>query len=329
MTESRPSASTAQSDAAARRAAWSAYWQAGALHSCVGSWSGNYGGAIAAFWSRSFAALANGARVLDLATGNGPLPQLLLQQRPDDAALRIDAVDAAALAPAWYRADAQPRLRFHQGVAMEALPFADGSFDLVTSQYGFEYADRAPALAELLRVLAPRGRVALVMHHAGSVLVEVARSELRHQARLLADDGLLAAAAAVVPWFALARAGGNPGADPAAGRARAAYNAAQQALSTAIAGEHAPDLLVDVRDAVHRLVAATGADPAPTLAALADWRAALGNAALRSRELVACALHPGDVADLRDAIVTARGGGVTVAELGQEEGVLGWSLESA
>src|SRR5690606_34244168 len=125
-----------------------------------------------------------------------------------------------------------------------------------------------------------------------------------------------------------ARAGGNPGADPAAGRARAAYNAAQQALSTAIAGEHAPDLLVDVRDAVHRLVAATGADPAPTLAALADWRAGLGNAALRSRELVACALHPGDVADLRDAIVTARGGGVTVAELGQEEGVLGWSLES-
>ena len=37
-------------DESARRAAWSAYWATGGLHSCVGSFGGNYGGAIGGFW---------------------------------------------------------------------------------------------------------------------------------------------------------------------------------------------------------------------------------------------------------------------------------------
>ena len=142
------------SDGEARRAAWSDYWSRGALHSCVGSYAGNYGGAIATYWRTVFATLPRGARVLDVGTGNGPLPRLLLDARPDDSDLHVDAIDLAALAPRWA---AQPayaaRVRFHPGVATEHLPFAAAAFDLVTSQFGFEYAERGPALAECLRVL--------------------------------------------------------------------------------------------------------------------------------------------------------------------------------
>ena len=188
-----------------RGKAWSRYWSSGRLHSCTGSYAGNYDGAIGRFWRSLAADLAPNACVLDLATGNGPLPLLLWEARGD--ALQVDAVDLAAVAPDWYRADRHGRIHFHSGVRMEALPFADGSFDCVVSQFGFEYAERGPALAECLRVMRPDARLALVMHHHDSVLVRVGREELAHHGRLLATDGLLAAAIAALPWIAQARSG--------------------------------------------------------------------------------------------------------------------------
>src|SRR5688572_29452405 len=124
-------------DQDARRDAWSSYWAAGGLHSCVGSFAGNYAGAIGDFWRDRAAALPDGARILDLATGNGALPLLFRDRRGD--AIEIDAVDLARIAPRWHRPDESPRVRFHSGIAMERLPFADAGFDLVASQFGFEY----------------------------------------------------------------------------------------------------------------------------------------------------------------------------------------------
>lgn len=52
-------------------------------------------------------------------------------------------------------------INWHEGQA-ESLPFPDGSFDLVTSQYALMFfADRAAALAEMRRVLADGGRLAV------------------------------------------------------------------------------------------------------------------------------------------------------------------------
>ena len=141
----------------ARSQAWSAYWSSGRLHSCAGSFEGNYGGAIGTFWRTRLVHLAPGARVLDLATGNGPLPEMLALMH--GAAIAVDAVYLAVPAPAWHDPSRHPGVRFHAGVDMEALPFADGLFDLVVSQYGFEYADHARALAEVLRVAAPRASI--------------------------------------------------------------------------------------------------------------------------------------------------------------------------
>lgn len=313
-------------DQDARRAAWTSYWAAGGLHSCVGSFSGNYGGAIGEFWRTTFAAMPAGGRMLDLATGNGALP-LLCREQSDGRGVGIDAVDLAQVAPSWFRPDEHADLRFHSGVAMEHLPFADAGFDLVASQFGFEYAEREPALAEALRVCRERGRIALVMHHAGSVLVDVGRAERVNLATLTTPGGLLDAAAAVIPWFAAARAGTDLAGVDAARRDREAYNTAARQLAGAITASRTPDLLVEARDRVQQLLAGTGPDPAPSLAALQDYRDALVAAGLRTAEMIEHALDGDAASALAAAIAAARPAWhVRCEPLRQREGVLGWAL---
>lgn len=306
-----------------RRQAWSGYWASGRLHSCATSFEGNYDGAIGRFWEQAFASLPPGSRVLDLATGNGALPAMLWQMHP--AAVQVDAVDLAEVAPAWITPAHGQAIRFHPGVDMEALPFADARFDCVVSQFGFEYADRARALAEACRVAAPDGRLRLVMHHHDSRLVQVGREELAHHRHLVADDGLLPAARAVVAVLAAVRGGRPP--DAAAVQARQRYNLALAELAQAAAASTAPDLLLETREAVHRQVAAVGADPTPALEALERLGADLAHARLRTAEMVECALDRAQLDALAQAVRQARPQWqVACAELAQAEGVLAWSL---
>ncbi|UUZ55813.1 hypothetical protein LP419_10080 [Massilia sp. H-1] len=84
----------------ARRAVWTRYWAQGATHSCGGSYGSRYEGALAQFWRAAFGALAPGARARHRHR----------QRRAAAAAGRFrsrgatecDAVDLAALAPAWF-----------------------------------------------------------------------------------------------------------------------------------------------------------------------------------------------------------------------------------
>lgn len=96
------------------------------------------------------------ARVLDVATGDARVLRWLQAARPD---LKLTGVDAAPTLPA---PPAGCRLR--AGVMMEQLPYEAGSFDMVTSQFGFEYGDSAEAAGEIRRVLVPGGRVGLMVH---------------------------------------------------------------------------------------------------------------------------------------------------------------------
>lgn len=312
----------------ARKAAWTAYWAAGGLHSCVGSFDAGYSGAIGDFWSGQFAALTAAHRVLDLATGNGALPLLIHSRDGGADCPQVDAVDLARVAPAWHDPGRHGRIRFHSGVAMEQLTFPDASFDLVVSQYGFEYAHRSLALRECMRVLAPRGRLALVMHHAGSVLARVGRAEAEYLARLFRDGGLMPAAAAVLPWFARARAGQDLRGNAAANAARAAYNAAMSALATDIDTVETPDLLVQARDQVHGIVVGTQADAASALAKLSAFGDALQAAGLRTAEMVSHALDAAQAQALVDALQALRPGArVGCMPLVQAEGILGWALQ--
>lgn len=312
-----------------RKAAWSSYWTQGPVHSCIGSFDAGYTGAIGDFWDAQAGAMAPGARILDLATGNGALPLRFWQRHGD--AIAIDAVDLAALAPQWHRPGTHARIRFHQGVSMEALPFTEASHDWVTSQFGFEYADRDAALDECLRVLAPGGTLAFVMHHADSVLVAVGREELANVERVLAPGGVLDAAEGVAPWIARARSG-DPGVagNPDANRARERYNGAMAALGEAIAASDVPDSLAEARQWVHRLLAdATVRDASALEATLAAHREALRAAALRTAEMIEHALDAPQVDAMVERLQGARPGNATrAAPIRQAEGLLGWTLVS-
>lgn len=105
------------------------------------------------------AGIRGGHRVLDVATGHG---------NTAIAAARRDAdVTAFDIAPKLVaRAAERARIEgltvdFHEGNA-EAIDAADGSYDLVTSSLGVQFAgNQEAAAAELVRVCRPGGRIAL------------------------------------------------------------------------------------------------------------------------------------------------------------------------
>lgn len=106
------------------------------------------------------------ARVLDVATGTAGVAIALARVRP----VRVVGLDQSApmLAAgqvAIDQADLATRLRLVLGRG-EQLPFADASFDAVTFTYLLRYVDDpAATVAELSRVLRPRGTIAGLEFH--------------------------------------------------------------------------------------------------------------------------------------------------------------------
>jgi len=308
-------------DIAHRRAAWSRYWSHGFAHTLEGSFDSGYSGVIADFWRRAAGSIPD-ARVLDLATGNGAIAGMIASLLPRAA---IDAVDCAALTPALPQ-DLLARVRFHAGTTAEALPFPDGSFDLVTSQYGFEYTDFRRSVPELRRVMAPSAGVAMVMHHAHSALSAVARDEVVAYDWLLADGHLLDRAEAVIPFAALAGRGEVPPAD--ADGPRRDYNQTLRLLAATADTLSAPDALLEARTSCAHMIgeALRSGRSEVALEQLRGYREDLEDARLRSRELLDCALG----VDGRDALIDRLGqAGIQTLEcLELREGVhlLGWAL---
>lgn len=109
-----------------------------------------------AAWRAFAKALPRKASTLDIASGDGRVMRWMLQQRPDIKPVGVD------MAPKLPSPPKGTKLR--GGIAMEALPFSNGKFDAVTSQFGFEYGDLEAAAGEIARVLKPDGSVSLITH---------------------------------------------------------------------------------------------------------------------------------------------------------------------
>ena len=105
--------------------------------------------------------LAPAHRLLDVGFGGG----LLLELAHRRGLRSLAGVDPSDAAVGWLRsrraALGMPELRVEAG-AVEALPFADASFDIVASTNTlYFWPDLAKAFAELRRVLAPGGLLTL------------------------------------------------------------------------------------------------------------------------------------------------------------------------
>lgn len=122
---------------------------------------------------------ADGARVLDLATGTADLAILVARKHPG---VRVEGVDPSERMLDRGRAKIErarlaDRVRLVTGDA-ESLPYPDATFDGVTIAFGIRNVpDRARGLAEMGRVTKPGGRVAILelSEPGGGLLGRVAR----------------------------------------------------------------------------------------------------------------------------------------------------------
>jgi SAM-dependent methyltransferase len=107
-------------------------------------------------------ALEPTSRILDVGCGSGALDRQLAERLPG---ARIDAVDVNPFLQREARelaADFGERIRFAPGSAT-ALPFPDQTFDGVFSITVLEECDAEKAIAEIMRVTRPGGRIAIVV----------------------------------------------------------------------------------------------------------------------------------------------------------------------
>lgn len=106
------------------------------------------------------AGIESGQKVLDVACGTGVLTRAVAERvGPRGAVIGLD-LNGGMLAVARARS---PRLEWRCAPA-ESLPFEDGCFDAVVSQFGLMFfADRVRALREIRRVLRSGGRAAIAV----------------------------------------------------------------------------------------------------------------------------------------------------------------------
>ncbi|MEM8651897.1 MAG: class I SAM-dependent methyltransferase [Pseudomonadota bacterium] len=107
--------------------------------------------------------VGEGSHVLDVACGTGVLTRAAFERTGSSG--RVVGLDAA---PGMIAAaiEVEANIEWVLGSA-EALPFEDGSFGCVISQFGMMFfADRAKAANEMLRVCKPGGRLALAVWHS-------------------------------------------------------------------------------------------------------------------------------------------------------------------
>lgn len=98
-------------------------------------------------------------RALDAACGTGRYTRYMRARGHE-----VEAVDVSRAMIAQARASS-PEVRFSVG-SLEALPFTDGSFDLVMCGLALTHLPRiSPAIVEFARVLKPRGWAILADHH--------------------------------------------------------------------------------------------------------------------------------------------------------------------
>ena len=154
---------------------WDAYWH-GTGDSGAYSSGGAGHPAIKDFWGTFFQSLQQDytkPSMLDIASGNGAVVEHALQVFGEGSA-EISCVDISESAIA----NIQNRFPRVNGIVADAcsIPLESGGIDIVTSQFGIEYAG-LEAFDEAERLLAAGGQLAFILHiQAGSIHQECARN---------------------------------------------------------------------------------------------------------------------------------------------------------
>lgn len=167
---------------------WNEYWQSGLSTSCVSNGQDGYPPSIEKFWHNFFRILRDGNRIVDLCSGGGGVPKLILDNTVDkDLQLEINLTDLAVI---------QNRLDAREGISLnyisecncENLPFDDGVFDIVTSSFGIEYSDLDKTIKEINRVLTNGGYLSAVIHTYDSEIVKNSNKQMQQGFEILNES---------------------------------------------------------------------------------------------------------------------------------------------
>ncbi|MCX5863940.1 MAG: class I SAM-dependent methyltransferase [Deltaproteobacteria bacterium] len=165
--------------------AWTHYWSKASAkpRGCLPDLPGVAADHIQEIWLQFFASLPLGARLLDLGTGGGAVLIEAQAFRPD---LRLTGVDYATVLPELNKA-----ITLYPGTRLENLPFDDGKFEAITSQFAIEYSNVSATIQEVYRVLAFAGSYLFICHHADGVIVRDNLPRLKALREAISPAGLL------------------------------------------------------------------------------------------------------------------------------------------
>lgn len=149
---------------------WDTYWQ-GAKTSGAYTGGGSSHPLVTSFWTHFFVlakARKSDLKIVDIASGNGAIVdcanRVFEGELPEFTCLDVSESAIRIL---------EERFPGVRGIVADAasIPLDSAGFDIVTSQFGVEYAG-LEALDEIARLVSAGGELALLLHHRGGAIHE-------------------------------------------------------------------------------------------------------------------------------------------------------------
>jgi ubiquinone/menaquinone biosynthesis C-methylase UbiE len=295
---------SSQSDTSPAAGGWDTYWH-GAGHGGAFSSGGTSHPLVLSFWKDFFSRAREdfvSPRIVDIASGSGAVVDCA-RKAFDDAPASFTCVDISQSAIATL----VERFPGVTGIVADArsIPLESDSYDIVTSQFGIEYAG-LEAVNEVARLPVRGGRVALLMHHrSGGIYRQCAAS---HDAiKMLATSKFIPRTIATFEaGFAASRGGNNTAYQAAAKRLNPAIRAVESIMM-----KHGRDVADGTIVRLYKDVAAIHGrlpnyDPSEVLGWLQGMEQELEAYAERMDSMCKAAIDEETFAGLRDGLQNGR-----------------------
>ena len=295
---------------------WSRYWQdEGAGGEVFVDPSGGRHPALGTHWQSVFDSLADGASIIDIASGAGSI----FAHLPSSHGFALTAAD---LSPKALEVLSGRFEGVHTLVCpADAVPSPDQSFDLVVSQFGIEYAG-VGAFAEAARLVAPGGSFRALVHIEDGYLDAPNQQKLA-EAQLASDSHFIDHAIELINAVFAADA-------TAIEHAEAAFEPASRALAEALQrcpeGVHA-HLLLGFRQLYERRAHYLAGDITGWLEAM---RGEVDKAVLRLGEMRRAAMSAKDVEEIATGLREAGLKSITIEHFfaPQHSRPLAWDIRA-
>jgi len=316
---------------------WDRYWAHGFLTSCADVFASNYEGQMRSLWERHFSRQPDGARILDICTGNGAIALIAaaIAQRQDKKFF-IDALDLAEIHPE--RAVDETHRSLLDGISFHPLTdaaetgLAEAGFDFISGHFALEYTDVPRTIAELARLTAVGGEHLFLLHHNESVILKTAREELEHFDLLFHHTAIFDHAEDLIKIVGstLSSQRSALAEQPAVEKLREALNDAAARLTNAQRKSNHPEMLRNALGGIaESYKLAQKGQLEAGLQTLHESKAEIEANAARLGDLLSAASDKHDLGKFREDYLSRGFSDCTISTLEEEQiGLIGWILHA-